>query len=71
MMEHPLFVLVDLLGTVGFAIRGRRHRRDPAGGRRIRRLLVNVAPWFAVSTCLVIRVLAIRCAWALPVVGRR
>jgi uncharacterized membrane protein YeiH len=33
--------------------------------------LVDVAPWFAIGTCLVIRLLAVRYSWALPVVSRR
>jgi uncharacterized membrane protein YeiH len=31
---------------------------------------IGVTPWFAAGVCLVIRVLALRYAWGLPVVGR-
>ena len=31
----------------------------------------SFAPWFAIGVCLVIRFLAIRYSWGLPVVGRR
>jgi uncharacterized membrane protein YeiH len=32
---------------------------------------LSLAPWFATGACLVIRFLAIRYSWGLPVVGRR
>ena len=32
---------------------------------------VGFTPWFAAAVCLVIRLLALRYSWGLPVVGRR
>jgi uncharacterized membrane protein YeiH len=84
MMEHPLFVLVDLLGTVAFAISGAaaamERRLDLFGVYAVAFMTVvaevngwfiGLAPWFAIGVCFVIRFLAVRYSWGLPVVGRR